>query len=61
MSAFHPAVRDWFSATFAAATPVQLEAWPAIRSAENVLIAAPPAAAKPGCFPARSTTGGAEP
>jgi ATP-dependent Lhr-like helicase len=44
--AFHPAVRDWFSATFAAPTPVQLEAWQAIRSAENVLIAAPTGSGK---------------
>jgi ATP-dependent Lhr-like helicase len=46
LSAFHPAVRDWFSATFAAATPVQLEAWSAIRSAANVLIAAPTGSGK---------------
>jgi ATP-dependent Lhr-like helicase len=46
LSAFHPAVRAWFSAAFAAPTPVQLEAWRAIRSAENVLIAAPTGSGK---------------
>ena len=44
--AFHPAVREWFSAAFARPTPVQLEAWSAIRAAENVLIAAPTGSGK---------------
>ena len=46
LSAFHPAVREWFSAAFPAPTPVQREAWSAIRSAENVLIAAPTGSGK---------------
>jgi ATP-dependent Lhr-like helicase len=41
LSAFHPAVRAWFEKTLGAATPPQLQGWPAIRAGRNVLIAAP--------------------
>src|SRR5262245_1809631 len=43
---FHPAVADWFANNFAAPTPAQAEAWPAIRAGENVLIAAPTGSGK---------------
>jgi ATP-dependent helicase Lhr and Lhr-like helicase len=45
-SLFHPAVAAWFSQTFAAPTPAQTEAWPAIKSGEHVLIAAPTGSGK---------------
>jgi ATP-dependent helicase Lhr and Lhr-like helicase len=45
-SLFHPAVAAWFSRTFAAPTPAQAEAWPAIKSGEHVLIAAPTGSGK---------------
>ena len=45
-SAFHPAVRSWFSASFEAETPVQTAAWARIGSGENVLIAAPTGSGK---------------
>ena len=43
---FHPAVADWFGRTFAAPTPAQVDAWPAIQSGKNVLIAAPTGSGK---------------
>src|SRR3954466_5177168 len=43
---FSPAVRDWFEAAFAAPTPAQEEAWPAIASGEHVLISAPTGSGK---------------
>jgi ATP-dependent helicase Lhr and Lhr-like helicase len=43
---FHPAVAAWFSSTFRAPTPVQAEAWPAIRDGRPVLIAAPTGSGK---------------
>jgi ATP-dependent helicase Lhr and Lhr-like helicase len=46
LSHFHPAVAQWFEATFSAATPPQLDAWPAIQSGEHVLIAAPTGSGK---------------
>lgn len=45
-SLFHPAVADWFGRTFAAPTPAQIDAWPAIQSGKNVLIAAPTGSGK---------------
>jgi ATP-dependent Lhr-like helicase len=45
-SLFHPAVARWFEATFAAPTPAQAEAWPAIKAGEHVLIAAPTGSGK---------------
>jgi ATP-dependent Lhr-like helicase len=46
VSDFHPAVRSWFKNTFESATPVQSEAWSAISSDQNVLIAAPTGSGK---------------
>ena len=46
MTFFHPAVRAWFDQTFAAPTPAQTEAWPAIAAGRNVLIAAPTGSGK---------------
>ena len=43
---FHPAVAAWFARTFAAPTPAQVDAWPAIKSGEDVLIAAPTGSGK---------------
>lgn len=43
---FHPAVAAWFDRTFTAPTPAQADAWPAIQSGENVLIAAPTGSGK---------------
>jgi ATP-dependent helicase Lhr and Lhr-like helicase len=46
LEAFHPAVAAWFAKTFEAPTPVQGQAWPAIRAGRNVLIAAPTGSGK---------------
>ncbi|MFL5957519.1 MAG: DEAD/DEAH box helicase, partial [Solirubrobacterales bacterium] len=43
---FSPSVRDWFEAAFAAPTPAQEQAWPAIASGEHVLISAPTGSGK---------------
>ena len=43
---FHPAVADWFAASFAAPTPAQAEAWPAIKAGRHTLIAAPTGSGK---------------
>ncbi len=43
---FHPAVREWFGASFAAPTSAQAQAWPAIQAAEHVLLAAPTGSGK---------------
>jgi ATP-dependent Lhr-like helicase len=43
---FHPAVSAWFSRTFAEPTPAQADAWPAIQSGKDVLIAAPTGSGK---------------
>ena len=43
---FHSAVSAWFSRTFPAPTPAQAEAWPAIQSRQDVLIAAPTGSGK---------------
>src|SRR4051812_49724723 len=43
---FHPAVGAWFNRSFPGPTPAQAEAWPAIQSGENVLIAAPTGSGK---------------
>jgi ATP-dependent Lhr-like helicase len=39
-------VREWFAAAFAAPTPAQAQAWPAIASGEHVLISAPTGSGK---------------
>ncbi len=46
LDSFHPAVARWFSRNFAAPTPAQLDAWPAIQSGRHVLIAAPTGSGK---------------
>src|ERR1700745_3366023 len=43
---FHPAVRAWFDQSFAAPTPAQRDAWPAIKAGRDVLIAAPTGSGK---------------
>ena len=43
---FHPAVADWFRASFAAPTPPQTEGWPAIARGESTLILAPTGSGK---------------
>src|ERR1700686_4888557 len=45
-SLFHPAVSAWFERSFAAPTAAQAQAWPAIQSGRNVLIAAPTGSGK---------------
>jgi ATP-dependent Lhr-like helicase len=46
LSTFHPAVANWFSRTFEAATTPQEQAWPAIQAQRHVLIAAPTGSGK---------------
>ncbi len=43
---FHPAVEEWFRGNFPAPTAAQKEAWPAIATGKNVLIAAPTGSGK---------------
>ncbi len=43
---FHPAVARWFERSFAAPTPAQAAAWPAIQAGRPVLIAAPTGSGK---------------
>ncbi len=43
---FHPAVRAWFTQSFAGPTAAQAEAWPAIKDGRDVLIAAPTGSGK---------------
>jgi ATP-dependent Lhr-like helicase len=43
---FHPAVASWFADSFAAPTPAQAEAWPAIKAGRHTLIAAPTGSGK---------------
>src|SRR5262245_10831968 len=45
-SLFHPAVAAWFDGAFARPTALQGEAWPAMQSGRNVLIAAPSGSGK---------------
>jgi ATP-dependent Lhr-like helicase len=46
LSSFHPAVANWFTRTFDAATAPQEQAWPAIQAQRHVLIAAPTGSGK---------------
>ena len=46
IESFHPAVAAWFSRSFAAPTPAQLSAWPALAAGEHVLVAAPTGSGK---------------
>src|SRR5438128_6364732 len=43
---FHPAVAAWFDGSFAAPTPAQAQAWPAIHAGRHVLVAAPTGSGK---------------
>ena len=46
LDTFHPAVAGWFRRTYAAPTEPQVQAWPAISSGNNALIAAPTGSGK---------------
>src|ERR687898_771548 len=46
LSAFTPAVRDWFAGAFESPTPAQEQAWPAIATGDHVLISAPTGSGK---------------
>ena len=46
LDVFSPRTRDWFTSAFAAPTPAQTQAWPAIASGEHVLISAPTGSGK---------------
>src|SRR6201996_8308144 len=46
LDSFHPAVAAWFRRAFETPTPAQSEAWPAIQSGRNVLVAAPTGSGK---------------
>ena len=46
LNLFHPAVATWFRGAFAAPSPAQREAWPAIKAASHTLIAAPTGSGK---------------
>ncbi|MDO6462394.1 DEAD/DEAH box helicase [Granulosicoccaceae sp. 1_MG-2023] len=45
-TAFHPAVRDWFTRCFGSPSPVQAQAWPAIKQQQHTLLAAPTGSGK---------------
>src|SRR3954451_24091809 len=46
LDVFSPRTRRWFEQAFAAPTPAQTLAWPAIASGENVLVQAPTGSGK---------------
>jgi ATP-dependent helicase Lhr and Lhr-like helicase len=46
LAPFHPAVRDWFTRSFAAPTQPQARGWPAIARGESTLILAPTGSGK---------------
>jgi ATP-dependent Lhr-like helicase len=46
LAAFTPQVREWFERAFAAPTPAQAQAWPAIATGEHTLISAPTGSGK---------------
>jgi len=46
LASFTPAVRDWFSRSFAGPTEAQIQAWPAIAGGEHVLVSAPTGSGK---------------
>jgi ATP-dependent Lhr-like helicase len=46
LSRFHPAVAEWFRASFEAPTPPQTQGWPAIAAGESTLILAPTGSGK---------------
>src|SRR5512132_2345941 len=46
LNLFHPAVAEWFQASFEAPTPPQSQGWPAIANGESTLILAPTGSGK---------------
>src|SRR5687767_1133353 len=46
LTCFHPVIADWFRSAVGVPTDVQIEAWPAIRSGQDALIAAPTGSGK---------------
>jgi len=46
LTLFHPAVAEWFRASFEAPTPPQAQGWPAIGRGESTLILAPTGSGK---------------
>ena len=46
LSSFNPRTRAWFESAFAAPTPAQARAWPAIARGEHVLLSAPTGSGK---------------
>ena len=46
LNLFHPVVAAWFRGAFAAPSPAQREAWPAIKAGSHTLIAAPTGSGK---------------
>ena len=46
LASFTPQVREWFERAFAAPTPAQEQAWPAIATGEHTLISAPTGSGK---------------
>ncbi len=46
LSAFHPAVAEWFRTSFPAPTPAQAQAWPVIKGGESTLLMAPTGSGK---------------
>jgi ATP-dependent Lhr-like helicase len=46
LTQFHPAVADWFGASFEAPTPPQVQGWPCIGRGESTLILAPTGSGK---------------
>ena len=46
LSRFHPLIADWFASSVGTPTDVQVQAWPAIQSGQDALIAAPTGSGK---------------
>ncbi len=46
LSQFHPLIAEWFTSSVGVPTDVQVQAWPAIQSGRDVLIAAPTGSGK---------------
>ena len=46
LSPFHPLISEWFNSSIGVPTDVQQQAWPAIQSGSDVLIAAPTGSGK---------------
>ena len=46
LSRFHPLIAKWFQSSVGTPTDVQVQAWPAIQSGADVLVAAPTGSGK---------------